>query len=127
MHFDMFLERSLVCVSLVALFALEWSLPSVLPHVPLQMTRSSASVVALVTFERLLSCVLPHHVNFQFRSFNARIITKCAPVRLFTRVGLLVHLQVACLCCFIFTLIAMVIFFLSVLLDMRFEVNSLVA
>ena len=58
----------------ITLVALEWSLPRVRPHVPLQSTRLIASIVALVTFERLLSCVLPHHVNFQSISFNARII-----------------------------------------------------
>ena len=95
MHFDMLFESSLVCVSLVALIALEWSLPSVLPHVLLQKARSSASVVALVTFERLFSGVLPHHVNFQITSSIARILACCASVWLFTRVRLLVPLQVA--------------------------------
>ena len=80
--------------SLIALVALEWSLHSMLPHVPLKITRSRASVVALITFERLFSCVL-HHVNFQFRSFNARILAHCASMWLFTRVRLLVLLQVA--------------------------------
>ena len=70
-------------------------LASVRPHVPLQITRSRASVVALVTFERFLSGVFPHHVNFQFRSFDARILAYCAPMWLFTRVRLLVRLQVA--------------------------------
>ena len=46
------------------LVALEWFFPSVLPHVFLQSIRSSASIGALVTFERLFSGVLPHHVNF---------------------------------------------------------------
>ena len=71
MHFDVLYEISLIVVSLVALFALEGSLPSVLPHVALQITRSSASIVALVTFERLFSRMLPHHVNFQLTSCNA--------------------------------------------------------
>ena len=74
MNFDMIYKISLFSVSLAALVALEWSFPSVRPHVRLQITRSSASIVALVTFERLLSCVLPHHVNFQLRSCNARKI-----------------------------------------------------
>ena len=71
MHFDMLFESSLVGVSLVALIALEWSLPSVLPHVLLQITRSSESKVALVTFERLFSGVLSHYVNFQMNRLNA--------------------------------------------------------
>ena len=95
MNFDMFSKIALLLVSLAALVALEWSFPSVRPHVPLQITSCSASVVALVTFERLLSCVLPHHVNFQMNSSIARIIACCAPVWLFTRVRLLVSLQVA--------------------------------
>ena len=93
MFFDMFFERSLVCVSLVAMIALEGSLPSVRPHVLLQSPRSSASVVALVTIERLFSSVLSHYVNFKFRSLNARILACCALVWLFTRVRLLMHLQ----------------------------------
>ena len=71
MLFDMLFESSFVCVSLVALVALEGSLPSVLPHVLLQKARSSASVVALVTFERLFSGVLSHYVKFQFPICNA--------------------------------------------------------
>ena len=63
MFFDMLFEISLVCVSLGAMVALEWSLPGVLPHVPLQITSCSVSVVALVTFERLFSCMLYHCVN----------------------------------------------------------------
>ena len=70
----MFSKVSLIFESFAAMVALEWSLTRVRPYVLLQMTRSSASVVALVTFERLLSCVLPHHVNFQLRSCNARKI-----------------------------------------------------
>ena len=56
---------------LVALGTLEWSLPSVRPHVYLQSIRSSASVVALVTVERLFSSVLSHCVNFQMNKLNA--------------------------------------------------------
>ena len=91
----MLCERSLACVSLVALVALEWSLPSVLPHVLLQITRSSASVVAQVAFERLFSSVLSHYVNFQISRLNARKLACCASLWLFTRVSLLVPLQVA--------------------------------
>ena len=50
MNFDMFCKISLIFVSLAALVALEWSLPSVHPHVSLQKARRSTSVVALVTF-----------------------------------------------------------------------------
>ena len=120
-------EVPLQCESFIALVALEESLPSVRLHVPLQITSCKASVVALVTFERLFSCVLPHHVNFQLRSCNARKIARCAPVGLFTRVRLLVGLQLTCLSCFEFTLIAMMQLFPSVLLDMPFEVGRIVA
>ena len=104
----MFGEANFPFKSVIALVALEWSFPSVRPHVCLQMIRSSASVVALVAFERSLSCVHPHHVNFQIKRSNARIIAQCAPVWLFTRVRLLVILQVGCICCLVFALIAMV-------------------
>ena len=83
MHFHMLFESSLVCVSLVALIALEWSLPSVLPHVLLQITRSSESKVAQVTFKRLSSGVLSHNVIFQMTSCDARILAACASVWLY--------------------------------------------
>ena len=67
----MFCEIVLLCVSFVALVALERLLPSVGYHVDLQSTRRSASEVALVTLVWLFSCVLPHHVNFQFISSYA--------------------------------------------------------
>ena len=73
-NFYMFCKISFIFVSLAASVALEWSLPRVRPHVPLHITRGSASIVALVTFERLLSCVLPHQVFIQITSCNARII-----------------------------------------------------
>ena len=108
--------------SLIALVALEWSFPRMLPHVLLQSPRSSASVVALVTVEQLFSdLVLSHHVNFQFCSFNARILAHCASLWLFTRVPPLVLLQLAFLYCFVFTLIAVVPLVPSVLLDVRFK------
>ena len=125
MNFVMFSKILLMFVGFAALVALEWSLPRVRPHVVLQITRSSASIVALVTFERLLSRVRHHHMNFQITSLNARIIARCAPVWLFTRVRLLVPLQPACFCCFVFTLIAMVQFFPSVHLDMPFEIGRI--
>ena len=90
MNFDMFYKILLIFVSFAALLAVEWSLPRVRPHVPLQMIRSSASEVALGTSQRLLSCVHPHHVSFQIARANARILARCAPVWLFTRVSLVV-------------------------------------
>ena len=71
MNFDMFYKTLVTFVSFAAFVALEWSLPSVLPHVLLQITRSSESKVALVTFERLSSGVLSHYVNFQMNRLNA--------------------------------------------------------
>ena len=94
MHFDMLFESSLFCVSLGALIALEGSLPRVLLHVLLQITRSSESIVALVTFERFFSSVLSHHVNFQYFSPSARILAACASVWLFSGVCPLVLLHV---------------------------------
>ena len=114
-------------VSFMTLVALEWSRLSVRLHVALQITRLSASVDALATLVRLLSCMILHYVEFQFTSSSARILACCASVWLFTGVRHLVPLQVARSCCFVFTLIAMVLFFPGVLLDMHFEVGSIVA
>ena len=122
----MFCKISLFFVSLAALVALEWSLPRVFPHVLLQITRSSASIVALLIFERFLSCVHPHNVNFQITSCDTRILAWCASVWLFTRVRLLVRLQGAWLCCFMFTLIAMIQIFPSVFLDVPFEAGWII-
>ena len=68
--------------SLNALGALEWSFPSVRSHVLLQMTGFGAGIVALVTFEWLFSCMLPHRVSFQVTSCNARIPVLCICVSL---------------------------------------------
>ena len=122
----MFCKISLFFVSLAALVALEWSLPSVPSHVFLQITRSSASIVALVTFERLFSCVHGHYVNFQSASSDARILATRASLWLFTRVHFLVSLQVAFYCCFVFTLIAIVQFPPSVRIDVPFEVGGII-
>ena len=48
-------EALLMFERFITLVALEWSLPRVRPHVPLQSIRSSTSIVALVTLERHLS------------------------------------------------------------------------
>ena len=91
----MFGEILLFLVSFVALVALEKLLPTMRPHVPLQMIRRSTNKVALVTLVWHFSCVLPHHVPFQMTNFNAGILTQCASVRLFPRVGPFVLLQIA--------------------------------
>ena len=88
-------QVSLVCVCFAASVALERLLPRVRPHVALQITRLSESIIALVTLERLFSCVHPHHVIFQLTSCNAGKLARCAYVRLFPRVGPFVHLQMA--------------------------------
>ena len=71
MNFEMFCKISLICVSLAALVALEYFLPSVRPHVPLQITRLSASIIALVALVRLFFGVLSHNVEIQFTFSNA--------------------------------------------------------
>ena len=114
-------EAPLLFERFITAVALEWFFPTVLPHVFLQITRRSASVVALIAFERLFSCVHPHHVEFQNTSCDARILACCTSVWLFTRVRLLVLLQVAYICCFVFTLIAMAQFLPGVLPIMYFE------
>ena len=97
MDFDMFFKVMLLRKSFAASVALERLLPSVRPHVLLQVTRRSASVVALVTLVWLFSRVLPHHVNFQMNRMNAGKLAHCASVRLFPGVGPFVLLQIACL------------------------------
>ena len=89
----MFCQLLFPCERFAALVALERLLPRVRPHVALQMIRLSRSIIALVALERLFSCVLHHHVNFQFTSLNEGRLASCASVRLFPRVGLFVALQ----------------------------------
>ena len=88
-------EIAFMCESFAAFVALERPLPRVRPHVALNITRLSESVVALVALEWFLSCVVFHHVNFQLTSCNAGKLAHCASVRLFPRVGSFVALQVA--------------------------------
>ena len=90
----MYFELLVPFVSFLAKVALEWSLTSVRPHVTLQITRLIGCIVALVTLERLLFCMLSHYVEFQVTSCDARILARCAALWLFTRVHLLVILQV---------------------------------
>ena len=91
----MLCEQVLLCVSFAAFVALERLQPRVRHHVALQMTRLNASIIALVTLERLFSCVVPHYVLFQMTTCNAGKLASCASVRLFPRVGSFVRLQVA--------------------------------
>ena len=90
----MFCEFSFFFVSFAAFVALERSQPRVRPNVLLQITRGSASEVALVTLEWLFSSVHTHHVMFQISSCNAGKLACCASVRLFFRVGSFVALQI---------------------------------
>ena len=62
MGLTMFRKVAFKFVSFITLVALEWSRLSVFHAVFLQITRSSASVDALGTFVRLLSCVIHHYV-----------------------------------------------------------------
>ena len=71
----MLCEQVLSCVSFTAFVALESLLPRVRHYVLLQMTRLSASIVALVTLEMLFSCVLRNNVNFQHLSRLYAIIS----------------------------------------------------
>ena len=91
----MFCEGLFMCKNFATLVAIERLFPSVRLHVALQVTRSDAGVVALVTLEWLFSCVLPHHVFFQFTICNTGELAHCASVRLFPRVGSFVPLQIA--------------------------------
>ena len=93
--YGMFCELAVSSVSFAAFVAPERLFPSVRPHVTLQVIRSSAKEVTLVTLEWLFSCVLTHHVNFQLIRCNAGKLTHCASVRLFARMGPFVLLQTA--------------------------------
>ena len=91
----MLCEQVLSCVSFAAFVALERFQPRMRHHVLLQITGLSASIIALVTLERLFSCVVSHYVLFQFTSCNAGKLARFAYVRLFLRVGSFVALQMA--------------------------------
>ena len=93
-HSDMFCEVFCLFESFATFVALERPLPSVRPHVALQMTSCSAGVAALVTLVWLFSCMLPHHVLFQIACCNAGELAPCASLRLFTRVGPFVPHQI---------------------------------
>ena len=64
-------ETPLRFVSFLTLVALEWFLHHVRSRVSFQNARFDGCIVALVTFERPLSCVLLHHVIFQLTSCDA--------------------------------------------------------
>ena len=93
MNSRMFYKITPMFVSFAASVALEGLLHGVRLHVALQMTRRSASIIALVTLEWLFSSVHPHHVLFQVTTCNAGKLASCASVRLFLRVGSFVALQ----------------------------------
>ena len=95
MNSEMFCELALLSEDFAALVALEMPLPRVRSHVLLQLTRRSASEVALVTLIWLFFCVAPHHVIFQMTSCDAGKLAHRASVRLFPRVGAFVLLQIA--------------------------------
>ena len=109
-HVDYHMFRQLVfpCESFATFVALERSQPRARPHVALLCIGFSTSIIALVTLEWLFSCVLRHHVNFQFTSLNEGRLASCASVRLFPRVGHFVPLQIAWLNCSIIALVAFV-------------------
>ena len=92
-NYAMSCETLFAFVSIAALSALEGLLSTMRPHVALQITRRCASIIALVTLAWLFSSVLPHHVKFHFIVSDAGILTHCASVRLFPRVGPFVLLR----------------------------------
>ena len=91
----MLCEQVLLSVTFAAFVALQRLQPRVRHHVALQMARLSKSIIALITLERLFSCVHSHHVHFQLTNCNAGKLACCASVRLFPRVGPFVLLQIA--------------------------------
>ena len=77
-------KRCVPFESFIALVALERSQSIVISHVTLQVTRRSASIIALTTFVRFFSCVLPHNVFFQVSGCFTGKFACCASVRFFT-------------------------------------------
>ena len=69
------------------------ALPSVFPHMLLQITRVCASVVALVALERFLTSVFPR-VSLQITRCRARVVALVALERLLPRVSSHVSLQI---------------------------------
>ena len=114
---EMFCQMILSLVSFAALIALEGPLPCVRHHVPLQMVSLSRMVVALVTLKWVFSWMLSHDVAFQMSSWNAWILAHCASVRLFSRVGPFVLLEIARLSWSVVALIALMWFLSSVFLN----------
>ena len=76
-------EIILLLESFATFVASEGSFPSVFSLVPLQITRRSGGVVALVTLEWLLSTMCPH-VSFQIARGNANISAPVTLVWLFS-------------------------------------------
>ena len=93
--FHVALQTTWLSTRVIALVTFEWSFPGMGLHVALLMNRTNASAVALVAFERLVSCVLPHNVEFQTSNFGAGIIAHWTSRWLFTRVRILVPSEVA--------------------------------
>ena len=79
----MFCQLVFPCERFAAFVALERLHPRVRSNVALQLTIRNASEVALVTLERLFSCVDPHHVLFQMGRCNAGKLARYASVRFF--------------------------------------------
>ena len=80
----------------------------------------------MTTLEWLFSCVLPHHVFFQFTSCNTGELAHCASVRLFSRVGSFVLLQMAWLNWRKVALIALVWFLSSVFHNVPSQMGNLI-
>ena len=91
----MLCQAVLMLEGFVAFIALERFFACVGLHVALQNASCNASIVALVTFEWLFPCVVPHHVVFQMTSCDTGKLAHCASVGLFPRVGPFVILQIA--------------------------------
>ena len=64
-------------------------------HMHLEIVSSVEIEVALFATVWLFLCMVSYCMNFQITSVSARILTHCAPVRLFPRVGPYVLLQIA--------------------------------
>ena len=110
----MLCEQVLSCVGFTAFVALERLLPRVRHHVLLQITRLSASIVALVWLHLKGVSPVCFAIMWIFNTFLVMLENCCASVWLFPRGVYFVLLQIAWCYCSIIALIALVWFLSSV-------------
>ena len=112
--------------SFIAIVALEYLLPSVNNHVPFQVIRYNAGVVALVTLVGCFSCMLSHHMYFQAFLCWTGVLTHRANVSFFSRMNPCMSCQISRISRFVFTLVTAVWFFSAVFQHVRSQMSTLI-